>query len=552
MTVIRPNSISGINSITARTNEAVSFYEADGTTGNVIAGVVTATNLNGALPASNLTGALPAISAANLTNIPGANITGTIPAAALGNVDLDTLNANIAILGFKVAVNGTLAKYNLVDQVIDEFTDATGVDASASTNESLSGGAYSGATPVTPTVTGGTVTTDGNYKVHTFAVGSSNFVTDSALTIDYLIVGGGGAGGRADGGGGGGGAGGLVYKTGQNIAAGTFAVVVGEGGTGVAAQTGQQWADAPDGDPGETSSFNGDEGGGGAGGPGSSQSDSPAQGQRDGWGGDVSGKGNGGSGSGHSGKANGTGGAAGSKGTTNAGGGGDGNSGNDGGGGGGAGGAGGSSTQNNGGAGGAGLQYSITGSALWYAGGGGGNSEGGTGGNGGSGVGGNGQSGSTVSGQDGMDGRGGGGGGTDSHTHGEHRGSHGGDGTVIIRRPAQVDGPGGDLTLQSVANTASSAPSKADLVILMENSTGTATINTDIKGYVSRDNGSNWTQGTFVDEGTWGTNKKILSFHNLDISGQPSGTAMKYKITTHNQGTGSKVTKIHATSLGWK
>ena len=53
-------------------------------------------------------------------------------------------------------------------------------------------------------------------------------------------------------------------------------------------------------------------------------------------------------------------------------------------------------------------------------------------------------------------------------------------------------------------------------------------------------------------EGTWGTNKKILAFHDLDISGQPSGTSMCYKITTHNQSAGSKETKIHATSIGWK
>ena len=36
-------------------------------------------------------------------------------------------------------------------------------------------------------------------------------------------------------------------------------------------------------------------------------------------------------------------------------------------------------------------------------------------------------------------------------------------------------------------------------------------LNTDIKGYISRDGGTTWTQGTFVDEGDWGTNKKIIS-----------------------------------------
>ena len=53
--------------------------------------------------------------------------------------DINTLNSNIAMLGFKVAVNGSLAKYSLVDQVIDEYTDTTGIDASASSTFGRSG-----------------------------------------------------------------------------------------------------------------------------------------------------------------------------------------------------------------------------------------------------------------------------------------------------------------------------------------------------------------------------------------------------------------------------
>jgi hypothetical protein len=60
------------------------------------------------------------------------------------------------------------------------------------------------------------------------------------------------------------------------------------------------------------------------------------------------------------------------------------------------------------------------------------------------------------------------------------------------------------------------------------------------------------TQGTLVDEGTWGTDKKILGFHDLDISAQPSGVAMCYKITTHNQVASSKETRVYATSIGWR
>ena len=130
----------------------------------------------------------------------------------------------------------------------------------------------------------------------------------------------------------------------------------------------------------------------------------------------------------------------------------------------------------------------------------------------------------------------------------------GGTGGAGVSSTLQVVAPStsyNNLTLQSTDTTASAQPDNADLIILIENAAGTATINTDIKGYVSRDSGSNFTEGTLVDEGSWGTNKKILAFHDLDISGQPSGTSMCYKITTHNQAD-AKETRVYATSVGWK
>jgi hypothetical protein len=78
---------------------------------------------------------------------------------------------------------------------------------------------------------------------------------------------------------------------------------------------------------------------------------------------------------------------------------------------------------------------------------------------------------------------------------------------------------------------------------------GTATINTDLKAYASRDDGTTWTQLTLASQGSTGAHT-ILSAHDLDISGQPSGTDMRYKITTHNQ-SATKATRIHAVSLGW-
>ena len=107
-----------------------------------------------------------------------------------------------------------------------------------------------------------------------------------------------------------------------------------------------------------------------------------------------------------------------------------------------------------------------------------------------------------------------------------------------------------NLTLQSNANTASTAPTTGDIVILIEDAAGTATINTDIKAYISRNGTAFSSAVTLVDEGSWGTNKRVLAAHNVDLSGITSGTAMKYKITTLNQ-TSSKSTKIHATSLAW-
>jgi len=100
-------------------------------------------------------------------------------------------------------------------------------------------------------------------------------------------------------------------------------------------------------------------------------------------------------------------------------------------------------------------------------------------------------------------------------------------------------GSGSNLTLQSTDTTAEVEPDYADMVVLIEDAHGTATLNTDIKGYISEDSGSTFTQGTFVNEGSWGTNKKILGFHDLTITGA-AGTSMCYKITTHNQSAASK------------
>ena len=477
---------------------------------------------------------------------------GVIASAAAAAFDDDQLQSNIAMLGFKVAVNGSLARYNLVDQSIDEYFDTSGVDASASTNElrvaSGSNYYYTGATVTTPSVTedADSTGTEGDYSWYkwtdTGATGAYN--NDTTQDHEYLIVAGGASGGGNLGGGGG--AGGYRAATGLSLTGGNdYTITVGAGGAGVShspaaiginggdsilSGTGittitsvgggygaRPPVDAGDGGSGGGSSYHLSNEGDGTAGP-------PRQGYPGGstypgtdppyWGS------SGGGGASEVGEAG---------------------------------------TNEKGGDGGVGIQNDISGTNTWYAGGGGGNTDSpgdntisgnvGSGANGrtngGGGVG------YVYAGPDpdavANTGGGGGGGGVAVSPSGA-----GGSGIVILRRLTAIEALGADLTLQSTDVSAESEADYGELVLLMEDGFGTATLNTDIKGFVSRDSGTTFTEGTLLDEGTWGTNKKILAFHDLDISAQPSGTSMCYKITTHNQSVSSKETRVWATSIGWR
>ena len=144
------------------------------------------------ITASEVTTAKMAVDPTNADNL----TSGSVPLAQLGNVDTTGLEDDIALLGFKVASNGSLAKYNLVDQTIDDFQDSSGIDASSSTNEvRYPDGSYvAGGTTSNPT--GGTITTVGSNTVHSFLT-TANFVASVAGTVDALVVAGGGSGGGA-------------------------------------------------------------------------------------------------------------------------------------------------------------------------------------------------------------------------------------------------------------------------------------------------------------------------------------------------------------------
>lgn len=115
------------------------------------------------------------------------------------------------------------------------------------------------------TATGGTITYNGNYVVHTFTSnGTFQLTAPSGVTANILVVGGGGGGGYDGGGGGGGGA--VVYQSNYTITAGAYNVIVGSGGAATSA-TGGAIGAAALGKQGSESSFGSiTAAGGGAGG----------------------------------------------------------------------------------------------------------------------------------------------------------------------------------------------------------------------------------------------------------------------------------------------
>jgi len=459
------------------------------------------------------------------TTIRSEDITaGQVKSADLASDAVDTtgLETDIALLGFKVAANGSLAAYNLQDQTVDAFMDATGIDAGSSTNETRNASNYYSGSAIA-TITGGTITTYGDYKIHTFT-SSGTFTTDTAGTADILLLAGGGGGGDSGGGGGG-----VREFSAQSVSATSHTITIGLGGASNTQGTDSTAFGFTANGGGYGGRWNQD---GGIGGSGGGASGHVSGGTR------VAGTGNEGGFTPSEGNDGGDG--AHLSGTSASGGGG-----------GGAGSAGGDASANglNGGAGGNGLSNSWqTGVAQFYGGGGGGgafNSSnlGGSAGSGGGGRG-FGSGGAYASGTANTGGGGGGG------QHNTSTGGAGGSGIVVIRYNANTGFSNYEnLTLVSNATTAETAPTTGDIVMTYTNGAGTATVNTDLKAWVSRDNGTTYTQATLSSQGTTGGHT-ILTAHNVDISSQPSGTSMRYKITTHNQ-SASKETRIQAVSLGW-
>jgi len=120
--------------------------------------------------------------------------------------------------------------------------------------------------------------------------------------------------------------------------------------------------------------------------------------------------------------------------------------------------------------------------------------------------------------------------------------------TATFTPPTIEYGTNQNITLISQPFTAVTPayPSTVNLIIFEED-VDAITLNTDLLAYVSRDSGTTWTQGTIVNQGNYQSGRKILSA-TINISSQPSGGNMKYKLVTAN----TKALNIRGVGFLWQ
>ena len=118
--------------------------------------------------------------------------------------------------------------------------------------------------------------------------------------------------------------------------------------------------------------------------------------------------------------------------------------------------------------------------------------------------------------------------------------------TVRMWFSVEESTPSASGSYQSTATTISSAVDEMSAVVLYQDTTGTATLNTDLKVSVSSDNGSNFTLLTLTDTGLlFSAGTKIATSNKVSTT---SGTQLKYKVEILNQGA-SKKTEVAGVSM---
>ena len=102
-------------------------------------------------------------------------------------------------------------------------------------------------------------------------------------------------------------------------------------------------------------------------------------------------------------------------------------------------------------------------------------------------------------------------------------------------------------SVTSVTINAPSTISKIGVIVTYIDHSGTATLNTDLKVFLSANNGTNYTQVTLVAQPNFATGIKMAKANDVTISN--TGTQLKYKVEFANQASGSKETRVTGVSL---
>ena len=139
---------------------------------------------------------------------------------------------NIGLLGFKMAVNDGLTIFNLVDGVVDEFNDESGVDTAENSNAS-----YDSTSDFYSNQQAGPIPTPTALLTRITTTGPGTYTVEPTVTVLKVFAvgagGAGGGGGMGSGGSGGGGAGGVVLDSSLPVTPGaTISYDVGTGGEG--------------------------------------------------------------------------------------------------------------------------------------------------------------------------------------------------------------------------------------------------------------------------------------------------------------------------------
>ena len=102
-------------------------------------------------------------------------------------------------------------------------------------------------------------------------------------------------------------------------------------------------------------------------------------------------------------------------------------------------------------------------------------------------------------------------------------------------------------SFEGTSITAGASTNKMGAVLTYTDTSGTASLNTDLILDLSADNGSNYTRATLTALPDFASGVKCCKVNDLDITN--TGTQLKYKISFANQSIGSKETRVTGVSL---